>query len=55
MQGNGTQESPFIPENWEEFVTAVGASGAYVSMPDGGGYFDMNEIAPEVGKTKRFR
>lgn len=48
MQGNGTQESPYIPETWDEFVTAVGTSGAFVSMPEGG-YFDMNEIAPEGG------
>ena len=55
MQGNGTQESPYIPENWEEFVTAVGTSGAYVSMPDVGGFFDMNDIAPEGGKTVYIR
>lgn len=55
MQGNGTQESPFIPGNWEEFVEAAGTSGAYVTMPDGGGFFDMNDIAPEGGLTINIR
>lgn len=55
MQGNGTQESPFIPENWEEFVEAIVASGAYVTMPDDGGFFDMNDIAPEGGLTVTFK
>ncbi len=47
MQGTGTKTSPYIPENWEEFLTAVGTSGVYVSLPEGGGVFDMNRIAPE--------
>lgn len=47
MQGTGTQADPYIPTTWDEFVTAIGTSGAYVSLPEGGGTFDMNEIAPE--------
>ncbi len=47
MQGTGTSTAPYIPETWTEFVTAVGTNGAYVSLPEGGGTFDMNEIAPE--------
>ncbi len=46
MQGTGTQTDPYIPGNWEEFVTAIGTTGAYVELPEGGGTFDMNEIAP---------
>ena len=46
MQGTGTKTSPYIPENWEEFLTAVGKSGAYVSLPEDGGTFDMNDITP---------
>lgn len=49
MQGTGTQTDPYIPATWGEFVTAVGTSGAYVSLPEGGGVFNMNEIAPEGG------
>lgn len=49
MQGTGTQADPYIPATWSEFVTAVGKSGVYVSLPEGGGVFDMNEIAPEGG------
>ncbi len=49
MQGTGTQADPFIPATWSEFVTAVGKSGVYVSLPEGGGVFDMNKIAPEGG------
>lgn len=49
MNGTGTQTDPYIPATWDEFVTAVGKSGVYVSLPEGGGTFDMNEIAPEGG------
>lgn len=45
MQGNGTQENPYIPENWDEFVEAVGTADAYVSVPEGTTY-DCNKIAP---------
>lgn len=51
MQGTGTKADPFIPENWEDFVTAVGTSEARVSLPAGGGTYDMNEIAPEGNFT----
>lgn len=33
MQGDGTQANPYIPETWSEFTTAIGTSGAYVSLP----------------------
>ncbi len=47
MQGNGTQENPYIPTAWDEFVYAVGKDKqTYVTMPEGGGVFDMNDIAP---------
>lgn len=45
MQGNGTQENPHIPENWEEFVQAIETADAYVSVPEGTVY-DCNKIAP---------
>ena len=45
MTGNGTQETPYIPENWADFVTACETSGAYVSVPQGTVY-EFNEIAP---------
>lgn len=45
MQGNGTQENPYIPENWEEFVQAIETADAYVSVPEGTIY-DCNKIAP---------
>lgn len=51
MLGAGTQEFPYIPENWEDFVTAVGTADAYVSLPVEGGMYDMNEIAPEGNFT----
>lgn len=51
MLGAGTQEFPYIPENWEDFVTAVGTADAYVSLPVEGGTYDMNEIAPEGNFT----
>lgn len=33
MTGIGTQNDPFIPNTWDEFVTAIGTSGAYVELP----------------------
>ncbi len=51
MQGTGTKKDPYIPENWDDFVTAVGTTEAYVSLPESGGVYDMNEIAPEGNFT----
>lgn len=33
MTGTGTQSDPFIPYEWEDFVTAIGTNGAYISLP----------------------
>lgn len=33
MTGTGTQNDPFIPNTWDDFVTAIGTSGAYVELP----------------------
>lgn len=46
MTGTGTQADPFIVDNWEDFVTAIGTNDAYVEFPDGGGVIDLNVIAP---------
>lgn len=51
MQGTGTKTDPFIPETWDDFVTAVGTTEAYVSLPESYGVYDMNEIAPEGNFT----
>ena len=45
MTGSGTQADPYIPTTWAEFVTAIGTSSAYVSVPEGT-VWDMNEIQP---------
>ena len=45
MTGNGTQETPYVPESWQDFVTACETSRAYVSVPQGTVY-EFNEIAP---------
>lgn len=44
MIGEGTQLSPYIPENWNEFITAITTSNAYVSLNSD---FDLNESNPE--------
>ncbi len=46
MTGTGTQTDPLVPTTWEDFVTAVGTSGAYVSVA-AGTVFDGNKISPE--------
>lgn len=46
MTGTGTQNDPFIVDNWPDFVTAIGTTGAYVEFPEGGGNIDMNNYAP---------
>jgi len=51
MTGTGTSTDPYIPVTRNEFITATGTDGAYVSLPEGGGVFDMNEIAPEGNLT----
>lgn len=43
MTGTGTQADPLRPTNWQEFIEAVGTSGAYVSCP-ADEVWDMNEI-----------
>lgn len=45
MTGTGTQADPLCPTNWQEFVEAIGTSGAYVSCP-ADEIWDMNEIDP---------
>ena len=35
MTGTGTQADPYIVDNWADFVTAAGTSGAYVRFADG--------------------
>lgn len=45
MTRTGTQADPYVPTTWAEFVTAIGTSGAYVSVPEGT-VWDMNEIQP---------
>ena len=46
MTGTGTQNDPYIVDTWEDFVTAIGTSGAYVKVADDT-VWDMNSIAPE--------
>ena len=46
MTGTGTQADPFVVDNWSDFVTAVGTSGAYVTFPDTPGVINMNDEAP---------
>lgn len=45
MTGTGTQTDPYCPDNWGEFVTAIGKSGAYVSCPENA-VWDMNDVLP---------
>ena len=47
MTGTGTQDAPFIVDNWDDFVTAIGTDGVYVEFANSGGVIDMNQIAPE--------
>lgn len=46
MTGAGTQNDPFIVDNWPDFVTAAETTDAYVEFPEGGGIIDMNNYAP---------
>lgn len=46
MTGTGTSADPFIPDNWDELITACGTSGAVISLPQGGEW-DMNEQYPD--------
>lgn len=33
MTGTGTQQDPFVPQDWDDFVSAIGTSAAYVELP----------------------
>lgn len=33
MTGTGIQNDPFVPQDWDDFVTVIGTSGAYVELP----------------------
>lgn len=46
MTGTGTQNDPFIPENWDELKNAAETAGAYVRLPSGAEW-DMNDQYPE--------
>ena len=49
MTGTGTQADPYMPENWDEIVEAVGETGAYVKcVPDLA--INWNDVDP-TGKT----
>ena len=52
MTGTGTQADPYIVDNWPDFVTAIGTSGAYVTFPDTPGVIDLNDVAPEGVTSK---
>lgn len=45
MTGTGTQQDPFIVDNWTDFVTAVGTTDAYVAFPETSGIINMNDEA----------
>ena len=46
MTGSGTQQSPYIPEDWDELKTACETEGAYVAL-NPGTEWDMNDQYPE--------
>lgn len=46
MTGTGTKTDPFIPDTWDELITACRTSGAVISLPEGGEW-DMNEQYPD--------
>lgn len=43
MLGTGTENDPYIPESWDNFVQAVGENYSYVSVPENTVY-DMSQI-----------
>ena len=46
ITGTGTQADPYVVSTWDDFVTAVGTSGAYVEVTPNT-VWDMNEIVRE--------
>lgn len=45
MRGIGTQSDPFYVESWEELVTALGTTDAYIECPKNA-VWEMNDILP---------
>lgn len=50
MIGIGTQEDPFRPTNWDEFVTVIGHPNVYIECPEND-VWDMLEILPDGLKS----
>lgn len=46
MTGDGTQLSPFVPDDWDELVTAAATTGTYVRLP-AFAEWNMNNYYPE--------
>lgn len=46
MTGTGTQDNPFVPSNWNEFVTAIQTTDAYIECPENV-VWDMNNVMPQ--------
>lgn len=54
MTGSGTQQSPYIPEDWDELKTACETEGAYVAL-NPGTEWDMNDQYPEDAPQISFK
>lgn len=50
MTGAGTQADPYVPENWSDFITAAGTSGAYVKFADDT-VWDLNDLGGIIGSV----
>jgi len=46
MTGTGTQQDPYIVDNWADFMTVNGSATAttYIKWADGGGLVDFNKV-----------
>ena len=46
MTGSGTQQSPYVPDNWAELKTAAETYNAYIKFA-ANTQWDMNDQYPE--------
>ena len=46
MTGTGTQQNPYIPENWNELKTAAETADVYIRLPESA-VWDMNAQHPQ--------
>ena len=47
ITGTGTQADPYVPTTFEDLISVATSDSVYITLPEGGGTYDMNDYYPE--------